>query len=65
MIFPPVKIRWLRPGLIRRTWVPEASTLTPRPPQPPEMKFALFYIYENEIFYPIDEIIFHVVQASG
>jgi hypothetical protein len=29
-IFPPLKIRWLRP----RTWVPEASTLTPRPPKP-------------------------------
>jgi hypothetical protein len=30
-IFPPLKIRWLRTGLNPRTWVPEASTLTPRP----------------------------------
>jgi hypothetical protein len=33
-IFPPLKIRRLRPGLNLRTWVPEASTLTPRPPKP-------------------------------
>jgi hypothetical protein len=33
-IFPSLKIRWLRPGLNPRTWVPEASTLTPRPPKP-------------------------------
>jgi hypothetical protein len=33
-IFPLLKIRWLRPGLNPRTWVPEASTLTPRPPKP-------------------------------
>jgi hypothetical protein len=33
-IFPPLKIRWLRPGLNTRTWVPEASTLTPRSPKP-------------------------------
>jgi hypothetical protein len=33
-IFPPLKIRRLRPGLNPRTWVPEASTLTPRPPKP-------------------------------
>ena len=26
-IFSPLKIRWLRPGLNPRTWVPEASTL--------------------------------------
>jgi hypothetical protein len=32
-IFPPLKIRRLRPGLNPRTWVPEASTLTPRPPK--------------------------------
>jgi hypothetical protein len=31
-IFPPLKIRRLRQGLNPRTWVPEASTLTPRPP---------------------------------
>jgi hypothetical protein len=33
-IFPPLKIRRLRPGLNPWTWVPEASTLTPRPPKP-------------------------------
>jgi hypothetical protein len=33
-IFPPLKIRRLRPGLNPQTWVPEASTLTPRPPKP-------------------------------
>jgi hypothetical protein len=33
-IFPPLKIRRLRPGLNPRTWVSEASTLTPRPPKP-------------------------------
>jgi hypothetical protein len=33
-IFPPLKIRRLRPGLNPRTWVPEASTLTPRLPKP-------------------------------
>jgi hypothetical protein len=33
-IFPPLKIRRLRPGLNPRTWVPEASALTPRPPKP-------------------------------
>jgi hypothetical protein len=32
-IFPPLKIRRLRPGLNPRTWVPEASTLNPRPPK--------------------------------
>jgi hypothetical protein len=33
-IFTPLKIRRLRPGLNLRTWVPEASTLTARPPKP-------------------------------
>jgi hypothetical protein len=33
-IFPPLKIRRLRSGLNPRTWVPEASMLTPRPPKP-------------------------------
>ena len=33
-IFSPLKIRQLRPGLNLRTWVPKASTLTPRPPKP-------------------------------
>jgi hypothetical protein len=36
-IFLPLKIRRLRPGLNPRTWVPEASTLTPRPPKPLRM----------------------------
>jgi hypothetical protein len=31
--FSPWKIRWLRPGLNPRTWVPEAITLTTRPPK--------------------------------
>jgi hypothetical protein len=30
----PEKIRQLRPGLNPRTWVPEASMLTSRPPKP-------------------------------
>jgi hypothetical protein len=33
-IFPPLNIRRLRPGLNPQTWVPEASTLIPRPPKP-------------------------------
>ena len=33
-IFTPVKIQRLRPGLNPRTWVPEASMLTARPPKP-------------------------------
>jgi hypothetical protein len=33
-IFRPLKIRRLRWGLNPRTWVPEASTLTSRPPKP-------------------------------
>jgi hypothetical protein len=33
-IFLPLKIRRLRPVLNPRTWVPEASTLTPRPLKP-------------------------------
>jgi hypothetical protein len=33
-ILPPLKIRLLRPDLNPRTWVPEASTPTPRPPKP-------------------------------
>jgi hypothetical protein len=32
-IFSPRKIRRLRPGLNPRTWVPEASMLTTRPPK--------------------------------
>jgi hypothetical protein len=33
-IFPLLKIRRLWPGLNPRPWVPEAITLTPRPPKP-------------------------------
>jgi hypothetical protein len=33
-IFPLLKIQRLQPGLNPRTWVSEASTLTPRPPKP-------------------------------
>jgi len=32
-IFSPLKIQQLRPGLNPRTWIPKASTLTPRPPK--------------------------------
>jgi hypothetical protein len=32
-IFTPEKIRWLWPGSNPRSWVPEASTLTTRPPK--------------------------------
>jgi hypothetical protein len=33
MIFKSIKIKWLRPGLNLRPWVPEASMLTTRPPK--------------------------------
>jgi hypothetical protein len=33
-IFSPEKIRRLRPGANPRSWVPEASMLTTRPPKP-------------------------------
>ena len=33
-IFTPVKIQRLLPGLNPRTWLPEASMLTTRPPKP-------------------------------
>ena len=33
-IFTPVKFQRLRPGLNPRSWVPEASMLTTRPPKP-------------------------------
>jgi len=36
------KFRRLRPGLNPRTWVPKASTLTSRPPEP--LTFILFFI---------------------
>jgi hypothetical protein len=39
-IFPPLKIRRLRPSLNPRTCVPEASTLTPRPPKPPTFPYS-------------------------
>ena len=40
-IFSPLKIRRLRPGLNPRTWVPKASTLTPRPPKPLEWHIVI------------------------
>ena len=49
--FTPVKIQLLRPGLNPRTWVPEASMLTTRPPKPsPHQEYtgiagtALFFV---------------------
>jgi hypothetical protein len=46
-IFPPLKIRRLRPDLNSRTWVPEASTLTPRPskPLPTVLKKSFQYLW--------------------
>jgi hypothetical protein len=44
-IFPPLKIRRLGPGLNPRTWVPEASTLTPRPPKPLYLLYFLTYLF--------------------
>jgi hypothetical protein len=46
-IFPSLKIRRLRPGLNPRTWVPEASTLTPRPPKPLCTIFTLLSLHAN------------------
>jgi hypothetical protein len=43
-IFPLLKIRRLRPGLNPRTWVPEASTLAPRPPKPLTSNVTLRHI---------------------
>jgi hypothetical protein len=40
-IFPPLKIRRLRPCLNPRTWVPKVSTLTPRPPKPLETHISI------------------------
>ena len=42
-IFSLLKIRRLQPGLNPRTWVPKASTLTPRPWKP------LFIYYQTEM----------------
>jgi hypothetical protein len=39
-IFSPLKIRRLQPGLNPQTWVPKASTLTPRPPKPIAMSIT-------------------------
>ena len=39
-IFTPVKIQRLRPGLNPRTWVPEASMLTARPPKPSDISLS-------------------------
>jgi hypothetical protein len=52
-IFPPLKIRRLRPGLKPRTWVTEASTLTLRPPKPlssVSYGFPFFRKYRNVAF---------------
>src|SRR5215469_12570056 len=42
------KIRRLRPGLNPRTWVPEASMLTTRPPKP--LSCRLLYALHPEIY---------------
>jgi hypothetical protein len=47
--FPPLKIRRLRPGLNPRTWVPEASTLTPRPPKPLNIDF-IKWMYKCRVY---------------
>jgi hypothetical protein len=44
-IFPPLKIRRRRPVLNPRTWVPEASKLTPRPPKP--LSTPDNYLFQN------------------
>jgi hypothetical protein len=48
-IFSLLKIRRLRLGLNPRTWVPKASTLTPRPPWPLRLSQKNSYtkIYED------------------
>jgi hypothetical protein len=38
------KIRRLQPGLILRTWVPEPSLLTTRPPKTHRVKFTLYLV---------------------
>ena len=47
------KIRRLRPGLNRRTWVPKASTLTSRPSKPLRRKLRIWkYVASNLINIP-------------
>jgi hypothetical protein len=47
-IFSPLKIRRLRLGLNPRTWVPNASALTPRPPY--MLVFDIFLLCNNMCF---------------
>ena len=47
-IFSPLKIRRLRPGLNPRTRVPEASTLTSRPPTPRRVYLGLYFPHDND-----------------
>jgi hypothetical protein len=49
-IFSPLKIRRLRPCLNPRTWVPEASTLTARPPKPLRYTFHLHYARSRKLY---------------
>ena len=47
-IFTPVKIQRLRSGLNPRTWVPEASMLTTRPPIPSSLLRAFAYAKQSQ-----------------
>jgi hypothetical protein len=54
-IFSPWKIRQLRWGLNPRTWVPKASTLTPRPPKLLAAALCLLCLYSQwvcSVVYP-------------
>ena len=52
-IFTTVKIQRLRPGLNPQTWVPEASTLTTRPPKPPALDVGSHQKWELKPFQDI------------
>jgi hypothetical protein len=58
------KIRRLRPGLNPRTWVPNASTLTSRPPKP-LLGFLLNNPYFNILLNGIAQLHGVIFQTSG